>query len=112
MKEITDHCALVRTIDAGGIGTTATSDAIASVALILLPAVGEHRYHVLTRSCTGVALQKSMMSRTCSRCREGITNIPHCIYHSLARLVRAYRNCRCQDYTEMMVSKSELSERK
>ncbi len=42
MKKITDHCALVRTIDAGRIGTTATSDAIANVALILLPAVAEH----------------------------------------------------------------------
>ncbi len=62
MKEITDHCAFVRAVDAGGIGTTATGDAIASVALILLPAVGEHRYHVLTRSRIGVALYKSIMS--------------------------------------------------
>ncbi len=100
MKKITDHCALVRTIDAGRIGTTATSDAIANVALILLPAVGEHRYHILTRSSTGVALQKSMMSRTRSKCREGITNVPHCIYHSLAQSVWAYRNCQWQGYTD------------
>ncbi len=65
MKIITDQCALVCAVDTGRISTTVTGGAIASVALVLLLAVGEHRYHVLTCSCTGVALQKLIMSRTC-----------------------------------------------